>query len=84
VTVQSDGLARNPEDFASVRMQGTFGDQFIECSPAFEVRIYADERFRPEAIAGVQPFNLGADIRRPNFRERTGEPLTLGRMMQLL
>jgi hypothetical protein len=69
VAEEGYGLPVNPEYRCRFGMNCAFSHQIGDRGAPFEVRIYADQRLRPKAIALVNFLYLAADVRRPNLRE---------------
>jgi hypothetical protein len=77
VPVRRQRLAVDAEDASGSRVQRSVGNKAVDGVAAFETGINADQRLRPEAIAGVKLLDLLLDVRSADQRERAGKPLVI-------
>jgi hypothetical protein len=77
MAVQRQRLAVDAEYTPSRRTQRPVCDKAINAVTTLETRIDADQRLRPEAVAGVKLLDLLLDVGRADQGERTSKSLVI-------
>src|SRR4029077_9359871 len=77
VSMKRDRFAVNAEDASGVGVKCAAPHEIVDRFVGLESRVNADQRLRPETIAGIKAFHLFPDVLCPDFCKGSSEPLVI-------